>query len=276
MFRSALQAEKGLSVHTVSAYLSDVEQLSTFFQKPWSLIEEEDLIRYFSSIQHRYKIASFFRKVSAIKSFMQFLYDENITKTAIGQQIFSSTVEKTLPDILSFEEILQLLRAPDISTRIGARDQAIFELMYASGIRVFECVSLTIHDVDEEGIQVRGKGKKERTVPIHKDALTSIDRYLHFRSDDHPALFLTKNGLPVDRFTIYRRLRFYAKKIGLPGKISPHTLRHCFASHLLENGADLRVIQELLGHEDIETTKGYLHVSDQHIKKAFFAFHPRP
>jgi integrase/recombinase XerD len=170
-----------------------------------------------------------------------------------------------------------LLAQPDPETALGARDKAILEVLYASGLRVSELCGLNIQDVGEEAVRVKGKGSKERIVPIAPSALQSVDHYLgKFREDEEKALFIGPHGKRIDRTVVWARVKFYAKKAAISKEISPHTLRHSFATHLLENGADLRVIQEMLGHSSISTTDRYTHISRKHLHEAFEKFHPRP
>ena len=162
---------------------------------------------------------------------------------------------------------------------IGSRDRALLEVLYASGLRVSEVCGLDITDVDDDFLRVKGKGGKERVVPIARSAVAHIDHYLlHFRASHgkkNEALFVSKKGKRLDRTLVWHRVKFYAQKAGIVKSISPHTLRHSFATHLLENGADLRVIQEMLGHASVATTERYTHISQKHLTEAFKAFHPR-
>jgi len=180
---------------------------------------------------------------------------------------------------MTYKEVEDLLNQPDIKTFIGARDKAIIELIYATGIRVTEACNVKVLDVSNDFVKVDGKGKKQRVVPIGKKALDAIDYYLlNFRKEkkDFEFLFVSNNYKKIDRITIWNRIKFYSKKASINKNISPHTLRHSFATHLLENGADLRLIQDMLGHEDISTTDRYTHISKAYLKKAFENFHPRP
>lgn len=182
-----------------------------------------------------------------------------------------------VPEVMSVEEVDKLLAQPSQEDAAGARDKAVLELLYATGMRVSELCSLKLHDLSDTFVKVRGKGKKERLIPVGKKAIAAVDHYLlHFRGEKGDALFLGPRGKPLDRVTVWARVKFYAKKGGILKEISPHTLRHSFASHLLENGADLRLIQDMLGHEDIGTTDRYTHVTGSRLKSAFKAFHPRP
>ena len=185
-----------------------------------------------------------------------------------------------LPEVLTLQEVDALLAQPKTEDALGSRDQAILELLYASGMRVSECTMLKLADLNDTFVKVIGKGKKERLIPIGKKALQAIDHYLiHFRGeikDPTAPLFITKKGKPIDRNAIWKRNKAYAKSAGIQKNISPHTLRHSFATHVLEKGADLRLIQDMLGHVDISTTDRYTHVSHCKLKASFHAFHPRP
>jgi integrase/recombinase XerD len=179
--------------------------------------------------------------------------------------------------VLTIEEVSRFLQAPDIETPMGARDQAIFLVMYASGLRASELCGLNTSDVSDDQVRVRGKGNKERVIPIAASAVAAVDHYLaKFRTEGDGPLFLSSQGRRMDRVALWERVKFYAKKAGISKPISPHTLRHSFATHLLENGADLRVIQEMLGHANIATTDRYTHVSRKHLHEAFEKFHPKP
>ena len=164
--------------------------------------------------------------------------------------------------------------------RDSARDAVILELLYATGMRISELCSLNFYDIGDDSVRVVGKGSKERIIPIHQRALSILDRYLvHFYPIERPQntspLFVSKKGIRISRNCVWRRMQYYSKKIGLAKKISPHTLRHSFATHLLENGADIRIIQELLGHETIATTEKYLHVAQNKLHQNFLDYHPR-
>ncbi len=210
-----------------------------------------------------------------IKVFFRFLKKEGFLQTNQLKYLDSPKMWQLIPEILSIEEVESLLKAPDTNTILGSRDQAILEVLYGTGIRVSECCDLKICDLHDGFIKVYGKGRKERIVPMGQKASQAIDLYLRFRQDSIAYLFLTKSKKKIDHITIYQRIKLYAKKIGIMISISPHTLRHSFATHLLENGADLRVIQDLLGHEDISTTDRYTHLKQNHLQKAFHNFHPR-
>ncbi len=197
----------------------------------------------------------------------------------IGRFLETPKMWQLIPEVLEMEEVDALLKQPNPEDPMGARDAAILELLYATGMRVSELCSLRLQDLSDSFVKVRGKGKKERLIPVGKKAICAVDHYLlHFRKEkeetDAP-LFVSLKGKPIDRVTVWRQIRRYARLAKIVKPISPHTLRHSFATHLLENGADLRLIQEMLGHEDIGTTDRYTHVSGRRLRDAFHKFHPR-
>jgi integrase/recombinase XerD len=216
----------------------------------------------------------------AVKVFFRFLKKEGEIAVDLGRYFDTPKLWQLIPEVLSSEEIEELLAQPKIEDAVGARDKAILELLYATGMRVSELCSLKITDLSDTFVKVRGKGKKERIIPVGKKAIEAVDYYLlHFRGqvkEENGPLFVSAKGKAIHRITVYHRVKAYAKRAGIVKSISPHTLRHCFATHLLENGADLRLIQDMLGHEDIGTTDRYTHVTGSRLKRAFTSFHPRP
>lgn len=198
----------------------------------------------------------------------------------IGPSLDTPKLWQLLPDILSTEELEKLFLQPDLETKRGIRDRAVLELLYATGMRVSEACNLEIYDVNDDVVRVLGKGSKERIVPISKRACEAVDRYLtqvrdHFDSETEKKLFLSMKGKPLDRIAVWKMIKAYAKKAGIAKNIFPHALRHSFASHLLDGGADLRIIQEMLGHANIASTDRYTHVSLTQIQKTFSTHHPR-
>lgn len=273
-FIAYLQSEKGLSLHSVEAYGRDIKNFIEKFSLPFY---QEQIIAHLSFLKEKgFASSSIARALMAIKVFCRFLYREGVLEKDISQAIESPKLWQLLPEFLSQEEVELLLKAPDTKTFIGARDRAILEILYASGLRVSELCSLTLYSVDDEAVRVLGKGSKERIVPIGKKALQALDHYLclreHFSSE---SLFLTKKGKPIDRSSVWKMVKYYAKKTGITKTISPHTFRHSFATHLLDNGADLRIIQEMLGHSNIATTDRYTHVTTSRLQESFNKFHPR-
>jgi len=281
-FLAYIGSEKGLSVNTIEAYGRDI----TFFQKFLEeksvfLVEKikpEIIMQYLTFLkQKRYASSSFARIVISLKIFFRFLKKEKLIVDDLTLFLDSPKTWKFMPTVMTYSEVEKLLSMPVVTTFIGARDKAILELLYATGIRATEAANIKIIHVTDELVKVTGKGKKERLVPIGKKALDAIDHYLlHFRKEGDGYLFVSQNLKKINRIVIYQRIQYYAKKAGIYKKISPHTLRHSFATHLLENGADLRLIQDMLGHEDISTTDRYTHISQKFLKEAFQRFHPRP
>jgi integrase/recombinase XerD len=268
---------RGLSRHTISAYKADLE---LFFQNSGkqSDITAEDLYKFLAFLKDRNDASSSIcRRMISVKVYLQFLKKES--KQTEDLSLWETPkFWQLIPEVLTIAEVEKLLGQPKADDKIGARDRALFELIYATGVRVSEACSLRIMDLKDDFIKVRGKGKKERIVPIGQKALDAIDEYLKkFRPDgDGEYLFVTRNGKPLDRILVWKQIKKYGKTAGITKPITPHILRHSFATHLLENGADLRVIQELLGHEDISTTDRYTHVSQSRLQTAFHKFHPRP
>lgn len=285
-FLSYLGSEKGLSQNTLAAYRSDITQFFAQLQGQGKLtinqIEEDDVLKFLSCLKSKeYAVSSICRAIVALKVFFRFLKQERIVEKDVTVNLDSPKMWHLIPEVLTISEVDALLHAPDITTMIGARDRAILQVLYASGLRVSEVCGLNLQDVDDRVIRILGKGGKERIVPIASSAVSAIDYYLvTFRqqSQDEKCvpLFVSKKGKRIDRVTVWKRIKFYAKVAGISKEISPHTLRHSFATHLLENGADLRVIQDMLGHSSIATTDRYTHMSQRHLVEAFKAFHPRP
>ncbi len=282
-FLAYIESEKGLSSNTIEAYQRDIRYFKDFLYKKaitrFEDVEQKDIVQYLSFLKTKYKASSIYRNFIAIKVLFRFLKQENVIKKDITLYLDLPKIWQFLPPILTIEEIDRLFDQIQTDDFIGARDKAILELLYATGIRVSECCNLKILDVQDDFVKVLGKGKKQRIVPIGSKAIRSIDHYLlNFRNEIKKIdyLFISKSGKKIDRITIFKRIKLYAKDANIKKNISPHTLRHSFATHLLENGADLRLIQDMLGHVDISTTDRYTHISKAHLKKAFENFHPRP
>jgi integrase/recombinase XerD len=274
-----ISSEKALSKNTILAYERDLRFFVEFLKdrrSDFQSVDGDDIVNYLGFLKTKnYASSSIYRAFVALKVFFRFLKREGFAAVDIG--LFEiPKVWQLVPVVLTYPEVEELLKQPDIKTYIGARDRAILELLYATGIRVSELTNLLIKDVGDDFVKVKGKGKKERIVPVGKKALEAIDYYLvNFRKDGE-FLFLSQRGKKINRIDVYLRIKIYAKMAKIEKNVSPHTLRHCFATHLLENGADIRLIQEMLGHEDISTTDRYTHLSQNHLKNAFKNFHPRP
>lgn len=234
--------------------------------------------------QHNYSKATTARKLATLRSFYKFLVRRNYLETSPVTAIRTPKQEKHLPRCLESEQITVLLNSPDTNDMLGARDRAILETLYSSGLRVSELVAMNLADVDFLGevLHIRGKGKKERLSPIGTNALQAIQRYLSFRDADprklnfdQQALFVNKHGQRLSTRSVRRKLDKYLLQAGMDPRISPHTLRHSFATHMLNNGADLRMVQELLGHQSLSTTQIYTHLSTTRIKQVYDNAHPR-
>jgi len=234
--------------------------------------------------EQNYSKATSARKLATLRSFYKFLVRRGGIESSPVSAIRTPKQEKRLPRFLGVEQIKTLLDCPDTNNMLGARDRAIIETLYSSGLRVSELVALNLNDVDFLGevLHVRGKGKKERVSPIGSSALQAIQRYLTFRDSDvrkanfdQQAMFINKHGQRLSTRSVRRKLDKYLLQAGLDPRISPHTLRHSFATHMLNNGADLRVVQELLGHRSLSTTQIYTHLTTNRMKQVYDSAHPR-
>ncbi len=278
-----LASERGLSKNTAIAYRRDLFCFLSVIEKrgisQFSEISKGEILAFLDHLKSKKQASSsIYRAMIALKSFFRFLRKEKLVPTEETLYLDTPKVWQLVPDVLTENEVQELLLIPNIEEPLGARDRAILEVLYASGLRVSEVCGLNVTDVGDHTVRVLGKGGKERVVPIAKSALETVDHYLlHFRGDGkNAALFVSPRGVRVDRITIWNRVKLHAKKAGILKSISPHTLRHSFATHLLENGADLRVIQEMLGHSSVATTDRYTHISQKHLVDAFSKHHPRP
>lgn len=287
-FLSYIEHERGLARHTISAYKRDIEQLYLFLhpenesQRTFAWPPTGKEIEAYARFVHdsKLQLSSQVRRLVAMKAFLKFLYREEYIPTNLASMIETPHQWQKIPQILDYSEMEALLKAPNMRTKSGVRDRAIMELLYGTGVRVSELCQLSLYDVTDEHIRVHGKGGKERIIPIGAQALEAVDRYIHnvrslFDSDTNEALFVTGKGIRVTREFVWGRIRFYAKALGITKQVSPHVFRHTYASHLLEGGADVRVIQELLGHAHISSTDRYTHVSTAQLQELFYNFHPR-
>jgi integrase/recombinase XerD len=268
-----LASERGLSQSTLDAYASDVTLFYKMIRDP---VDRDSITFFFLELRRLgYASSSICRMSIALRVYFRFLKEEGILQEDLGQFLSSPKVWSLIPDVLTEEEVERLLNSVDLSLTVGLRDRAILEFLYASGIRVSEVCGLNLSDVDDTQIRIKGKGGKERIVPLAQRAVIALDSYLAKRNDSSNSLFLGTRGERMDRFTVWRMIKKYIKIAKVEKEVSPHTLRHSFATHLLENGADLRIIQELLGHANIATTDRYTHISKSHLRRSFDAFHPR-
>ena len=285
-FLDFLSVEKGLSANTILSYSRDLKKLFLFFSKekiPWMSAKETDLVKFIHHMsQSGLSARSLARLISSMKSFYRFLVLDGILKKSPAANLSSPKSWISLPKFLSVKDVEILLQQPDESTERGLRDKAMLELLYATGLRVSELVSLRLNDLNlRDGFLVcRGKGGKERIVPLGKSASAAVNCYLAearstFLLHETDVLFLTYRGNAFTRQGFWKVLKAYAHKARLDEKISPHVLRHSFATHLLERGADLRSVQLMLGHSQITTTQIYTHVSRKHLRRIYEKYHPR-
>lgn len=280
-----LSSEKGLSRNTLEAYRRDLEKFSLFLKESgvtqFSFVSQENIVSFLGLLKAgEYATSTVSRALIAIKVLFRFLKREKVIDANIALYLESPKIWQLIPEVLSHEEIDLLLNAPNKEEMTGARDSAILEVLYSSGLRVSEVCHLSIYSIDDDYVRVFGKGRKERIVPISQRAVRAVDHYLtqfrsQFDSEKETRLFLSKNGSPIDRIMVWRLIKGYAKLVGIKKNISPHTLRHSFATHLLDHGADLRIIQEMLGHASISSTDRYTHVSRSHLKEAFNRYSPK-
>lgn len=273
-----LHIDKSLSMNSINAYISDIK-LFTKRTKIKSLTElSKDLIfNYLEYLQKKnYKETSICRILISLKIFFSFLKEQNIISTNPLVSMEHPKIWRYLPCILTCKEVETLLSSPNAKTFVGSRDKAILYVFYGTGIRVSELIHLKIKDIDDAYIRVTGKGRKTRLVPINNKAIKAIDDYLKYREKfkNSDLLFLSQKGSQMSRINIWKRIKSYVKQEKLNENISPHSLRHAFATHLLDSGADLRIIQEMLGHVSIGTTEIYTHVSQSSILSKFNQFHP--
>jgi integrase/recombinase XerD len=281
-----LASERGLADNSLHAYRRDLEDLDRFLAaraKNFLSAEADDLRAYLQDqTRHGRATRTVARRLAAIRVLLRFLTAEGHDRTHVLQQLERPKPERPLPKVLSRAQVNQLIAAPDPKSMLFSRDVAILELLYASGLRASELCDLNLKDLNLTVgcVRVFGKGSKERVVPLGRAAAEAITRYLaetRPRLERGPSerLFLSRTGKPLDRIALWMLVEKYGRKSGLLKSISPHTLRHCFASHLLGGGADLRVVQELLGHSDINTTQIYTHVDTGRLKAIHEKFHPR-
>lgn len=280
-FLDHLTVERGLSRNTIAAYEVDLTGhlgfLARLGVKDWAEVNDSHIIQYLSALRRRESASStVMRRLSCLRCFYRYLVIRGVLGNDPCASVEKMKSSRRLPVALTYEEVQALLAQPDVETVKGLRDRAMLELLYASGLRVSELVGLQRGDLNLDLGLVRciGKGDKQRLVPVGEAALQAIRAYLVTRCDISSHLFLGRSG-PVPRESFWRDLKAYALKAGITKVISPHTLRHSFATHILERGGDLRAIQEMLGHASIATTQIYTHVSADLLREVFQQAHPR-
>ena len=292
-FLDYMTVERGVSPNTLAAYRSDLNQLVEYLTtnhfngngSGWERVDEDMMTQYLLHLHAlEYSDTTRARKVASSKSLFNFLLDEGIVSRDPTENISSPRIGRSLPDTLSVEEVGDLLdSASQQGTQDGSRDRAMFELLYASGLRVTELVSLNLADLDLEQGSVRclGKGGKERVIPVHAGAIAVLRSYIDearpslAKNRSERSLFLNRRGQRLSRQGFWLILKAHAKRAGITKKITPHTLRHSFATHLLQGGAPLRHVQELLGHSSITTTQVYTHLTSEHVRSEYDKSHPR-
>jgi len=289
-FLDYLTYERNVSINTVGAYRNDLESFTTFLCNEYFTLARDQLdlrridhiaIRSYLAHLARKKLSrsSIARHLSALRSFFKYLMREEMVDVNPARGVATPRREKHLPSVLQTADIALLLEAPDLSSPLGIRDRAWLELLYASGLRISELVGIDIDDIEIRArlVKVRGKGAKERIVPFGTKAEEAIRAYLPVRngSEDESALFVNYRGERITARSVRRLFNGYVRDASLRGGVSPHTLRHSFATHLLNAGADLRAIQELLGHASLSTTQKYTHLNDWQLIEVYKKAHPR-
>jgi integrase/recombinase XerD len=291
-FLAYLEFERGLSRNTLEAYRSDLLQFGAFLARREADVfaaGHNDLAAFLTDLatgapgRPPVAPATLQRKAACLRSFYRHLRREGVVTADPSAELRTPRKSQRLPHVLTRGEVTKLLAAPDVTDPGGLRDRALLELMYACGLRASEAVALRVGDVDLDNAVLRahGKGSKERIVPIGREAVGAVKTYLHrgrpalVGLGTAPELFVNRRGTGLTRQGLYKIVRRYARTAGLEGKMSPHTLRHTFATHLLAGGCDLRSLQEMLGHADVATTQIYTHLSADRLKDVYFKAHPR-
>jgi len=286
LFLVHLATERGLAENTLHAYRRDLEDTDDWLTargRDFLSATADDYRAYLQDqSRHGQSTRTVSRRLAALRVFLRFVTAEGHDRTAVLQQLERPKPESSLPKVLSRAMVNQLIAAPDPKSSLFWRDVAILELLYASGLRATELCELKLRDLNlqVDCVRVIGKGNKERIVPLGKAAHDALANYLQMsrpKLERAPSelAFLSRTGKPLDRVALWMIVEKYGRKSGLLKRISPHTLRHCFATHLISGGADLRVVQELLGHSDIATTQIYTHVDQDRLKSVHKRFHPR-
>ena len=286
-YKRYLLLEKGLSANSIDAYMTDLQKLADFANNKnliFSEIKLSHLEEFLAELHDQgLKARSMARVISGIKSFFHFLVLDGFIKDNPSRLLEAPKIGLKLPVVLSVEEIDSILAAIDVSTAEGTRNYAIIETLYSCGLRVSELTNLRFSDLffDEGFIRVQGKGSKQRLVPISETAIQKIKNYLQHRSQQivkkgsEDIVFLSSRGTAISRITVFHYIKQYAQTVGIEKEISPHVFRHSFATHLLERGANIRVIQEMLGHEKITTTEIYTHIDRSFLRQEIIEHHPR-
>ena len=282
-FKNYLTVEKNYSAHTIKNYLSDLDEFSRFLSgKDVESVDYLTVRKFLAQLRSRaISKRSVARKLSSLRTFFRFLQRDGYIKSNPVGSVASPKMDKKLPIFLDEKSVQRLVTAPDQKTFRGTRDRAILEALYSTGIRVSELIGIDIEDIDFISgiVKVLGKGRKERLAPIGDKAVSAIREYMEYRNkkirDDKKALFLNNSGKRLTDRSVRRIVNKYINVLSGKEHISPHTLRHSFATHLLDRGADLRSVQELLGHKNLSTTQIYTHVTTERLKSVYDKAHPR-
>ena len=281
-FLDSLFIEKGLSKNTIKSYESDLKEFFAWCHKihkklPSKLTSSSINIYLGYLFNKNIKSSSVNRKLSTLKAFYIFLYKQKLILKIPTEDIETPKIQKKLPSTLSENEVEKLLKAPKDKNIIELRDKAMLEMLYATGMRISELVNLKEVNVDKnrQVVKVLGKGSKERLIPFGDEALDSLKKYLHKRNSRNIYIFLNNRDNKLSRVGFWQRVKIYLKRVHLKSDITPHTLRHAFATHLLNRGADLRSVQLLLGHSDLSTTQIYTHIAKQRLSEMHKKHHPR-
>lgn len=288
-FKNYLSSERNYSAHTVKAYMTDIKEFCKLIRDKNLLpqghadisgLDETQVRSYISWLYTRNTKVSISRKIASVRTFFEYLMRNGVIKKNMAKHVPTPQGEKRLPVFLTVDEVVKLLETPGTDTPLEARDSAILELLYSSGLRVSELTGINLQDLDLKAMSVKvlGKGSKERMAPIGSKAVDAITKYLHGRLELKPRgdfLFVNSRGGRLTTRSVDRIIKKYAAVAGIPKNISPHVLRHTFATHLLGGGADLRAIQEMLGHKSLSTTQRYTHTSIEKLMEIYDKTHPR-
>ncbi len=279
-----LTVEKGLSLNTLEAYKRDIRKFHAYLEKTGKSItnfRRSDLVSFINNLRDSgNQSATLARNIAALRGLCKFMLMEGLIKEDPVENLTTPKGWKRVPKILGIDDVSSLLKKPH-GEKLSLRDQAILEIIYSSGLRASEVVNMKVGDINFEAgfITIQGKGSKERVIPVNETALKTLKRYIEelrpvlLNKKTSHYLFLRKGGKPMTRQRLWQLIKMYSKELSI--KISPHTLRHCFASHLLDGGADLRALQKMLGHTDISTTQIYTKVTPERLKKIHKEYHPR-
>ena len=292
-FLDYLEAEKGYSINTLAAYQNDLSQFLIFLQQlpleqrpqTWDDVTRDHIVSYILEMKEReYASSTIARKVAAVKSFFKFLESTGQIAVNPAKDMETPRAEKHLPATISAQEVDRLLEAPSGDGPAALRDRAMLELLYATGLRVSELVALNVSDVnlDDGTVRCLGKGKKERILPLYERARRALAQYVHEgrpkllgEHNDEQALFLNRRGTRLTRQGLWLIIKRYVEQVGIKENVTPHTLRHSFATHMLRGGADLRAVQQMLGHANISTTQIYTQVTPDRMREVYDETHPR-